>query len=329
MRFTRVIAAVAFCLTLGSSVEAQFLDMGVGARPMGMGRAFVAVADDASAMYWNAAGISQLRRLEGIVMYAPMYVGLNAKVIDSSNSLTDDGMALAYGAVVLPTSVVNVGASVHVFNTFLYNEYRLSLGFARFLGATVDGTGIGISGKFKLLGTGIATNQYVSANPFFTANGTSKQAITADLGLFFRATERLSFGASWENIIPADMSLSPTVTENVPFLLRMGAALKWPLNAFDDFRSAIDVTIRNNTLNKQRDVSLAAGAEVTLFQELLAFRSGFNVSPRYLDDGFSFDELTFGMGYRHTWFRIDYTMIMARNLSDTLGTHMFSIGLNR
>jgi Uncharacterised protein family (UPF0164) len=40
--------------------DGQFLKIGIGARAAGMGGAFVAVADDASALYWNAAGIARI-----------------------------------------------------------------------------------------------------------------------------------------------------------------------------------------------------------------------------------------------------------------------------
>jgi hypothetical protein len=39
---------------------AQFLKLGVGARANGMGDAFVAVSNDATAMYYNPAGLTQL-----------------------------------------------------------------------------------------------------------------------------------------------------------------------------------------------------------------------------------------------------------------------------
>lgn len=39
-------------------------ETGVGARAMGMGGAFLGVADDYSAIYWNPAGLGQLRRME-------------------------------------------------------------------------------------------------------------------------------------------------------------------------------------------------------------------------------------------------------------------------
>ena len=40
--------------------DGQFLKLQVGARATAMGGAFVAVADDASALFWNAAGIARI-----------------------------------------------------------------------------------------------------------------------------------------------------------------------------------------------------------------------------------------------------------------------------
>lgn len=40
--------------------DGQFLKIGVGARAAAMGGAFVGVADDATALYWNAAGIARI-----------------------------------------------------------------------------------------------------------------------------------------------------------------------------------------------------------------------------------------------------------------------------
>jgi len=42
------------------TIGAQFLKIGIGARACAMGGAFVAVADDASCVYWNPAGIARL-----------------------------------------------------------------------------------------------------------------------------------------------------------------------------------------------------------------------------------------------------------------------------
>lgn len=46
------------------TTAAEFLKIGVGSRATAMGGAFVAVSDDASALYWNPAGIARLDKNE-------------------------------------------------------------------------------------------------------------------------------------------------------------------------------------------------------------------------------------------------------------------------
>ena len=61
---------------IGSNVSkvgitaAPFLTIGIGSRATGMGAAFVGTSDDASALYWNPAGIARLRSAEGIFSHS-------------------------------------------------------------------------------------------------------------------------------------------------------------------------------------------------------------------------------------------------------------------
>ncbi|MGM0568730.1 MAG: PorV/PorQ family protein [Elusimicrobiota bacterium] len=52
-----------------------FLSWGAGARSLGMGKAFVSVADDASAAYWNPAGLSGLSRTELTALHTVLWAG--------------------------------------------------------------------------------------------------------------------------------------------------------------------------------------------------------------------------------------------------------------
>lgn len=52
-----------------ATTAAPFLTIGVGARAVGMGGAFVATASDASALYWNPGGLARLERPETLIMH--------------------------------------------------------------------------------------------------------------------------------------------------------------------------------------------------------------------------------------------------------------------
>jgi tetratricopeptide (TPR) repeat protein len=56
---------------------ANFLKIGVGPKAIGMGEAFSAVADDASTLYWNPAGLFQLKHQEISFMHLSWFEGIN------------------------------------------------------------------------------------------------------------------------------------------------------------------------------------------------------------------------------------------------------------
>jgi len=76
-RFLSVIIII-FCLQVAYSQEdggqsGTFLRYGIGGRALGMGRSFVSLADDASGVFWNPAGIIAANRMELTSMYTNLY----------------------------------------------------------------------------------------------------------------------------------------------------------------------------------------------------------------------------------------------------------------
>jgi hypothetical protein len=79
MRLIILFLSVFCSLTLYGGEErrgtygAAFLKIGLGARAAGMGGAFTAVADDGSAIYWNPAGLAQLKKREILAVHTRMF----------------------------------------------------------------------------------------------------------------------------------------------------------------------------------------------------------------------------------------------------------------
>ena len=71
---------------LGAKYAGEFLSLGVGARALGMGGAFVGVADDVTACFWNPSGLGQLNRKQLSFMHAETFGSL----------LNQDFLAFAY-----------------------------------------------------------------------------------------------------------------------------------------------------------------------------------------------------------------------------------------
>ncbi|RMF07411.1 MAG: hypothetical protein D6762_07570 [Candidatus Neomarinimicrobiota bacterium] len=58
------------------TTAATFLEIGVGARAGGLGEAFVSVANDVTALYWNPAGMSELTHPQATFYHSPWLVDI-------------------------------------------------------------------------------------------------------------------------------------------------------------------------------------------------------------------------------------------------------------
>lgn len=78
-RITIALVCIAQSVCLGGETgggrPGAFLRVGVGSRALGMGGAFVAVADDATASYWNPAGLGLVRELQISAAYTALSLG--------------------------------------------------------------------------------------------------------------------------------------------------------------------------------------------------------------------------------------------------------------
>lgn len=68
-----IVSLLPVSATAADKFAGEFMAMGGGARALGMGGAFVAVADDASAVYWNPAGVSGMEKRQLLFMHSERF----------------------------------------------------------------------------------------------------------------------------------------------------------------------------------------------------------------------------------------------------------------
>lgn len=105
------IAVPAWSTNKVGSTAATFLNIAVGARSVGMGGAFTAMADDATALYWNPAGISGIKQFESSLVHTDWLTDLRFDVIGAVLPLQhDDAIGAQMTLLTMPDQEVTTTA---------------------------------------------------------------------------------------------------------------------------------------------------------------------------------------------------------------------------
>ncbi len=298
---------------------AAFNDIGVGARPLGLGGAFVALADDSNAANYNAAGLGYIDAIHLGGTHAQRFNGL-----------------ITYNAVsgIIPLGKIGaIGASFGDLaeDSDIYHEQivRISYGNALFKQFAV-GTNL------KLFRTSFnEANEFVVENPYFAQ--TSSSAVSFDFGVIVKPFKSLSLGASVENLLPADMSISDTSAGDtpivpVPMSIRAGLAYRLETIAEMSTQGAVVSNLLKGSLgtfeiaSRNDAIYIRTGVEVWLNQSI-AVRGGYGVK----NGSNSATTLSFGGSAKlpigKTAIQLDYGFqLLSGDFQDNI-TQRFSVNL--
>jgi hypothetical protein len=146
----------------------EFLNLGAGARSLGMGKTQVSLADDATAGYWNPAALTNVRaKYDGVLMHSELFSGVVKNDYAAFAMPLDEKSAV--GVTLLRLGVDNIADTRALVNeygqidygrisTFSVADYALLLSYARKLGP--EGLSVGGSGKLIYRNVGSYANAY-------------------------------------------------------------------------------------------------------------------------------------------------------------------------
>ena len=266
-----------------------FLKLGIGARPMGMGSAYVALADDPTALYWNPAGLGGAEGAQVTVMHNEWIQDFRQEFAGVTRAFGSNAAGLGMNGFY--TSELEKRDDVgNLIGHFGFNDFAVTGAFAHRFPHQAR---VGLAVKFL--------------REMIDAETASTVAIDlgAQMGL---GHSGVSLGAAAQNL-GGDAKF---ITESFPLprTFRVGAAVNRALGS--TARGVLSAELRNA---RGDDSHFHVGGELE-YKDRVALRAGAKF-------GYDDENVTFGLGLIQHRFHFDYALVP---FSSNLGTtHFVSI----
>lgn len=285
-------------VTKTGTTAAKFLSIDVGPRATSMGGAFTSLSNDASAIYWNPAGIAYSDQFQGFFSNTALFAGISLNYFGLILPAGDIGnfaasvTAVNYGTMQVTTENQPEGTG----ESFSPGSYAFGLSYARFI---TEDFMVGATAKM------ITENIYHS----------NAIGFAFDIGTIFKtpfygvrfASSISNFGTKMQmsgsdlltriSVDPANHGSNNTTDANVgtdqfdlPLKLQIGMSKDFIFMENQRFTIAVDGIVPNDN-----NESVNVGGELALFDEMLSLRGGYKAL--FLAD--SQEGLTLGVGFKY------------------------------
>lgn len=247
-----VTSQMGWCSDTDGGYAGAFLRIGTGARALGMGSAFCAISDDASAIAWNPAGLAPITGVRITGTYAHLSFDRAYNNVIVANRFGKVGTIAAGWIGYSVADIVVFDAKGTPTKFFDDSENALLVSYSReviswlFAGASVKYLSHKL-GDYSASGYGF------------------------DFGVIVRPREFVSMGAAIQDVgSHFKWDTESKCKEDVPMVYRVGVALtypKFPVTLTADYEKRQDIA-----KGKRR-----AGLEVSIYK-LMSFRAGYDES---------------------------------------------------
>jgi len=307
-----VICHLSFVISSAALADGSLSDpttIGVGARALGMGKAYVGLAEDGDAIFMNPAGLAQAGAPKLTSMYTSLLGDVTYMVVGGVYPYSDRS---AIGAGYIGSSVGDIpltdstGAST---GTGRWGNNVMFLSYGAYL---IGDIALGANLKYFSVGGGGTASIEAGAGTGYSL----------DLGLLAPVTSYATLGLNAQNILPASMggkiTHSSGVTEGLAHTLKVGTKI-----ALIGEEGAALSANKNLKLSGNIDYDyFINSAEPGLLHLGVEFWPTNNLALRAGLDG---QDPTAGLGIRVSGLEFNYAYHPYAGISENT-THYFSIG---
>jgi long-subunit fatty acid transport protein len=275
-----LLVAVSLCLVAASAADEitglAFLKIGVGARAIAMGSAQVALVSDATALYWNPAGLAKLDGMSLHLSHNEWFQDIRQEFLAVATRLGNHGIGASF-------------SGLYMDELPRYDEYGNFLGHFGFYDIAVTaGWGMNVNPEASV---GASVKFLLEQIDDETATGFALDVA----GRYETPLPNLSIGAGVFNIGP-DMKF---VAEDfsIPRTVTFGAAYALPLAEWES-----DLVVATDVVSyRGEDAKLHVGAEYK-FRGMASIAAGykFGHDVEGLSAGVGFSKGTLSIGYAYS-----------------------------
>jgi hypothetical protein len=333
----------------------EFLGIGAGARGLAMGSAQVATAKDATAGYWNPAGLVGVKDHPNLnLMHAEYFAGiakydygaLAIPVNDNKRTLGLTVLRFAIDDIPNTLFLVEPDGSINYNNikTFSSADWAFLLSFAQTIKATEDKSiNFGASTKiiYRKIGT-FATAWGFGIDAGLQIHGKRGHfgVVAKDLTSTFNAWSFKFSDQEKEVLYLTNNKIPVKSTELTAPRISIGGGYTFPINNSFSItpEASLDVTFdgKRNTVFSSNPVSIDPhfGLEASI-KDVFFIRAGITNFQKALSDGDTLNQKkvwiyqpSVGAGFKIKNVILDYAFTNLANQSNPLYTHIFSLRVN-
>lgn len=324
----------------------EFMNIGVDAAAMGMGKTVIAQTNDVNAQYWNPAGLTRLQDRQVSLMHASYFANIAqydyaafAMPIDEKSAIGVSAMRFGVDDILNTTELIDQDGNIDYsrISKFSTADYAFSVSYARQL--NVEGLSVGANAKVIRRVIGKFANSWgfgFDIGAQYQKNGWQLGLMARDITTTYNtwSIDEAEFEKVKDAVDGQNQTLPETTEITLP-KLQLGVAKDFMLKENIRFTPAFALHTefyQTNALLSSEGFSIqpSLGFEAS-YTEMVFLRAGLgNFQNQLQIDGE--EKVTFepniGIGFNYKGVQIDYALTNIGSQGASLYSNIFSVKLD-